>query len=30
MVGMQNASKFNMEKGDFFLIKKVDFLFNQV
>jgi len=30
MVGMQDASKFNMEEGEFFLIKKIDFLFNQV
>jgi hypothetical protein len=25
MVGMQDASKFNMEEGEFFLIKKIDF-----
>jgi len=30
MMGTQDASKFNMQKGDFFLILKFDFLFNQV
>jgi len=29
MVGTQDASKFNMEEGEFFLIKNFDFLFNQ-
>jgi len=30
MVGTQDASKFNMEEGEFFLIKKIDFLIKKI
>jgi hypothetical protein len=30
MMGTQDASKFNMHEGQFFLILKIDFLLHQV